>query len=91
MTDNRVSIRARVNIIMWVEMNRGLLIIIHGVHRALEGGGELRLTRCCSRSCDPAHGGKNKGGFFDKGYMFDNITFQTYGFPLVDLFNGFLF
>jgi len=38
-TSKRVSIRAKVNIIMWVGMSRGLLIIMHGRGLALQEGG----------------------------------------------------
>ena len=46
-TSKRVSIRAKVNIIMWVGMSRGLLIIMHGDGLAFPGG-------CCEWTLDAA-------------------------------------
>ena len=91
MTDNRVSIRARVNTIMWVEMNRGLLIIIAGVHRPSRGVGSCGCIDAAPGAAIQHMVAKTRVAFFDKVYMYDNIDFRTYGIPLIYLFDGFLF
>ena len=52
----RVSIRAKVNIIMCVGMDRGLLIIMHGSRLASPGG----VLRVDPRCCDPKFGSADK-------------------------------